>query len=175
MNICESSSKLSSELLDPSDSEHENLKSRTETETTFQTLHFDQLERNNETIEINCGSVRSIASEMTESVILSDDKSEVHHDVPVGSSMNEGQLQKWSVDAPNDVWVTRDEMDNMLIIRDNQLVRLEAQIETLMLKPILHSAASQTDMSWEKCDSVEQRIEVNSQHIILREDGLKIN
>lgn len=170
MNICESSSKLSSELPESNESEPRQLERRVQTETTFQTLHFDQLERNDETIEINCGSIRSIASELTQSVVISDEKSEVCQEVPVGSSINEEKPQQT---AGIDVWVTKDEMSQMLINRDNQLASLQAQIDTLAAKPVVHSSSSQTDMTWEACDSVEQRIEFNRRDIISRTDIIR--
>ena len=56
MKICESSSKLSSEIDSTKDGgSMVNASSvMIKTEDTFQTLHFDQLEQRNEVIEISC-------------------------------------------------------------------------------------------------------------------------
>ena len=80
MKICESSSKLSSEIDSTKDSTKDNSMVNAssvmiKSEDTFQTLHFDQLEERNEVIEISCGSVKSINSELTQSDLLSDEKS----------------------------------------------------------------------------------------------------
>ena len=76
MKICESSSKLSSEIDSTKDNSLVNASSvMIKSEDTFQTLHFDQLEERNEVIEISCGSVKSINSELTQSDLLSDEKS----------------------------------------------------------------------------------------------------
>ena len=80
MKICESSSKLSSEIDSTKESTKDNSMVNAssvmiKSEDTFQTLHFDQLEERNEVIEISCGSVKSINSELTQSDLLSDEKS----------------------------------------------------------------------------------------------------
>ena len=80
MKICESSSKMSSEIDATQDSTDDNnivnaSSVMINSENTFQTLHFDQLEERNEVIEISCGSVKSLHSEVTQSDLLSDEKS----------------------------------------------------------------------------------------------------
>ena len=61
-------------------------------ENTFQTLHFDQLEERNEVIEISCGSVKSLHSEVTQSDLLSDEKSV--------NSVEHNQSQQASISEP---------------------------------------------------------------------------